>query len=456
MNRMIHSWSLVLLMLSGVAASLAGADWPGFLGPDGKGISSETGLIESLPPKGPPLLWSKSVGTGYSAPSVMGDQLVLHHRLMDKEIVQSYDAATGREGWSHSYPTAYQDPYGYNNGPRCTPLLTSNRCYTFGAEGRLVCLDRNTGRLVWQRETAKDWTVPQAFFGVGSTPLLEDGRLIVMVGGQPNSGVVAFDPETGKTLWESVGAKNWEGLKKVGWPGEPVISWQEWEKQASYCSPVAATIHGRRHVLCVTRQGLVSLNPNNGEVQFSFWFRSRANDSVNAMNPVVSGDTILISGAYYRVGSVLLKVRPDGRGVDEVWRSTALEVHWMTPILKDGFLYAFSGRNEPDANVRCVEMATGRVAWERDESWPPHSAEQPPVFGRGSFILADGRLIALGEGGMLGLFRPNPVKVEEISRFQVPDLRYPCWAAPVLSSRRLFLRNEHRLVCYDIARPAAP
>jgi hypothetical protein len=54
---------------------------------------------------------------------------------------------------------------------------------------------------------------------------------------------------------------------------------------------------------------------------------------------------------------------------------------------------------------------------------------------------------------LLGLFRPNPQRAEEISRFQVPQLHYPCWAAPVLSHKRLFLRSEDRLVCLDIGRP---
>lgn len=451
LTELVLAFAVAAMPLKGVAA-----DWPRFLGPDGTAVSTETGLLDKFPTNGPTLLWSKAVGTGYSAPSILGDQLVLHHRVGDQEIVQAMDAVTGKESWKHSYPTSYQDPYGYNNGPRCTPLLTADRCYTFGAEGRLVCVNRRTGALIWERDTAKDWKVPQAFFGVGSTPILEGDRLLVMVGGQPNAGMVAFDAATGKTLWESVGAKNWEGLKKLGWRGEPIIQWQEWEKQASYASPVAATIHGRRHVLCLTRQGLVSVNPTNGAVNFSFWFRSPANDSVNAMNPVVMDDMILLSAAYYRIGSVLLKVNPDGMGVEVVWRSTALEMHWMTPILRDGYLYGFSGRNEPDARLRCVELKTGRLMWDRDESWPPHSAEQPPVFGRGSFLLADGRLFALGEGGMLGLFKPDPAKLEEISRFQVPDLHYPCWAAPVLSSKRLYLRNERRLVCYDVAGRKSP
>jgi hypothetical protein len=346
------------------------------------------------------------------------------------------------------------DPYGYNNGPRCAPLLTAERVFTYGAEGRLACLERATGRLVWQRATAREFEVPEAFFGVGSTPLLDDGRLIVMVGGQPDSGVAAFEPETGRVLWQSVGQRTWEGRPMRGWPGEPLVRWSRADKQASYASPVAATFHGRRHLLCLMRQGLVSLNPADGAVNFSFWFRARVNESVNAANPVVHGDLVLLSAAYHRVGSVLLRVRPDGRGVDEVWRGAALEAHWATPVLVDGHLYAFSGRNEPDAVLRCVGLFTGEVAWERAERWAHRSAAQPPVFGRGSLIVADGRLVALGEGGLLGMFRPTPAGCEELGRWQVPSLQHPCWAGPVLADGRLFLRSEDRLVALDLrARP---
>jgi outer membrane protein assembly factor BamB len=441
----VSAWLVASLCLGAVEP-----DWPQFLGPRANGVSEETGLVERWPAKGPPLVWEKEVGTGYSAPSVRSNLLVLHHRLRDEEIVEAFTADRGTPLWRYAYPSHFVDPYGYNNGPRSTPLLTSNRCYTFGAEGVLLCLDLKTGAKVWRRDTGVDWNVPAAFFGVGSSPILEENRLIVMVGGQPNSGVVAFDPETGKTLWESVGEKNWEGQPMVGWPGERKVKWQNWEKQASYATPVAATIHGKRHVLCLMRQGLVSVNPTNGEVNFSFWFRSPANDSVNAMNPVVVDDLILLSAAYYKIGSVLLKVKPDGKGVDEVWRNTVLEVHWTTPIYHEGVVYAFSGRNEPDAKFRCVEFRTGKLMWDRDEKWQPHSTPTPPVYGRGSCIMADGKLIALGEGGLLGMFKVNAKEPEEISRFQVPQLHYACWAAPVLAHKKLYLRSEDRLVCLDV------
>ena len=458
---------LSLSALPSFAADDVAEDWPRFLGPRANGTSLETGLLNSLPKDGPKTIWSKKIGTGYSAPSIRGDKLVLHHRIGQEEIVECLDTKTAGPIWRYAYPCSYRDPYGYNNGPRCTPLLTTNRCYTFGVEGKLLCLDLTTGKKVWEHDTANEWQIPEAFFGVGSTPILEDNLLIVMVGGQPNSGVVAFEADTGKVAWESVGAKNWEGQLTYDWPGDRTVRWIPYEKQASYSSLVAATVHGKRTVFALTRQGLVSLNPKTGEVNFSRWFRSVANDSVNAANPVVVDDMVLISAAYFRIGSVLLRVKPDGKSYEQLWRSPnelqgrpappdqretpALEIHWTTPIYHDGNLYAFSGRNEPDARFRCVEMKSGKILWDRDESWGKHSSEQPNVFGRGSAIMAEGKLIVLGEGGMLGLFKVNPQKCDEISRWQVPQLHHPCWAAPILSHKRLYLRSEDTLICLDMS-----
>ncbi len=453
-----------LAIFLGSALGASAADWPEFLGPNRDGTSPETGLVDRFPADGLRIVWQKDIGTGYGAPSVRDGVLVLHHRIGGEEIVEAFDAATGDAKWAHKYPTRYQDPFGYNNGPRCSPVLTAEKCYTLGAEGALICLDVKTGKSVWSRATQKDFEVPEAFFGVGSSPVLEDGKLIVQVGGQPDSNIVAFDATTGKTLWQSGGAKTWDGALMHGWPGEPFAKWDTghpaFQKMSSYCTPVLATIHGRRHVLTVTRQGLISLDPATGAHNFSFWFRSPREETVNAMTPVVSGDLILISSAYYRSGSVLLRVRPDGKGVDEVWRSLALEMHWSQPNLVAGHVFAFSGRNEPDGVFRCVELATGKVKWERDERWPNASHSKlrpgeaaPNVFGRGSTIFADGKLFALGEAGLLGLFKPNADKVEEVSRWQVPGLTYPCWGAPILSGKRLFLRSENKLICLDVAKP---
>jgi hypothetical protein len=95
-------------------------------------------------------------------------------------------------------------------------------------------------------------------------------------------------------------------------------------------------------------------------------------------------------------------------------------------------------------------MATGKLVWDQDESWRKSYLAPPEKYGRGSAILADNKLIVMGEAGQLGLFRPNPVMAEEISKFQVPEMKYPCWTAPVLSNQKLYLRSESRLICYDL------
>jgi outer membrane protein assembly factor BamB len=455
-----------LLAISLLLMPARAADWPEFLGPNRDATSPETGLVDAIPSGGLPIVWSKEVGAGYSAPSIRGKLLVMHHRVGDEEIVEAMDPATGKSKWRYAYPSKFTDPFGYNNGPRCSPLLTQDRCYTFGAEGVLVCLDLKTGKLIWRRDTAKDFNLPEAFFGVGSSPIIVDDetlgeRLIVHLGANPDAGVVAFDAKTGRTMWTNVGEASWTNVPMTGWPGERLIRWNPadpaFDKQASYCTPVLATIHGRRLILCVTRQGLVALDAVSGQVKFSFWFRARQDSSVNAMTPVVVDDLIFLSSAYFKNGSVVLRVRPGGDGVDEVWRSTVLEMHWARPIYTDGHLFAFTGRNEPDARFRCVELKTGTLKWDRPEGWPNggHArvspGDEPKVFGRGSAILADGKIFAIGEAGLLGLFRPNTSQLEELGRWQVPGLYYPVWAGPVLAERRLYLRCDDRLVCLNVA-----
>lgn len=448
-----------------------GEDWPCFLGPRHTGISGETGLLAKWPKDGPPKLWDCKVGTGYSAPSVMGNRLVVHHRLEDEEIVECLRADTGELLWKHTDPTQFVDPYGYNNGPRCSPVLTTDRCYTLGAEGMLLCVSLVDGTPIWKRELRKEYKIPEGFFGVGSSPLLEGEKLIVMVGGQPNSGVVAFDADSGKPLWNNVGKSTWDKAE-TGWSSEPEYEWTGDEMVVSYSSPICETIHGQRHLLCLMRQGLVSLDPATGQDRFHYWFRPRVHESVNAAQPVVNGDTVLVTAAY-RLGAALLTIKPDGKSYEVAWKSPAnMLAHWSTPIVNDGAFYGFSGRHENEGIFRCLQADTGKVLWENpgtsDEGLKAIKQRADgrvvnietsevvpwPLYGRASKIMADGKFIVLAErGGMMSLVNVDKTKYEEVSRCEIPQMHYPSWTAPVLSRGRLYLRCEDRLICLDIKAP---
>lgn len=441
-----------------------GEDWAEFLGPRGTGISGETGLLEKWPDAGPPVVFKKRLGEGYAAPSVLGNKLVIFHRKGNEEIVECFTADEGEWLWRHSDKTSYVDPYGYNNGPRCAPLLSGDRCYTFGAEGLLTCLNLEDGERIWQRNTASEFRIPQAFFGVGACPILEGNLLIVMVGGHPKSGVVAFDATTGKTVWEAV--------SPASFPPAPLRIQRDRppEKLASYATPLAATIDGKRHVLCFMRPGLVSLDPKTGDENFSFWFRSQLHDSVNAARPLVVGNDIFLSAAY-ETGAVLLDVGNDGKSVTPIWRDVdAMQTHWSTTIHHHGYLYGFSGRHQPGSTFRCIDLKTGALKWKTeddnaDEEPDPKAGlgkTPPKYYGRGSAILADGNFIVQGETGVLALVELSPREFREISRIKYPEFGYPSWVAPVLSRGRLYLsgsrrvfdagreRYEYTLYCLDV------
>lgn len=444
-------------------------DWPQLLGPSSNGISKEVGLRRSWSKPGLPTVWKLDVGTGYTAPSILNGQLAIFHRVGNEERLDCVNAATGEEQWSISYPTSYRDPYGYNNGPRCAPLLADDRCYTFGAEGVLRCINWNTGELVWERRTQDDFEVPKAFFGVGATPILSDGVLVVPVGGQPDAGLVGMNPQTGETLWSAVGRKTWDGAA-TGWRREPQYDWTGDEMVISYSSPIAVTFHGKQHVLCLMRHGLVSIDPKTGKENFHFWFRSETHESVNASRPVVVDDTILISSTY-RVGATRLRVQPDGRSVEELWTTTdTFENHWSTPIYHDGHYYGFNGRHETGAEMVCVDAKTGEVAWstsgwegpldglkqnQQGQAVDGESGEVIPwpFYGRGSATFADGTLYVLGERGTLAAVKADSREWNETARMVAPEMTYPSWPAPVLSNGLLYLRDEDSLVCLDLREP---
>ena len=405
----ISAWAVGLL-LAGTAAPAA--DWPQFLGPDRNGHSPETGLLHSLPKKGPPVVWSRDVGEGYSGPVVAGGRLILFHRVGDRDVVECLDAATGKPRWKFPYATEYSDRLGKGNGPRSTPLIAGKHVYTLAADGRLHCLKLDSGDKVWVRSLNEDYGVRQGYFGVATSPLLVGDNLVVNVGGR-RAGIVALNKDTGKEVWKAT--------------GDP----------ASYSSPVVATLGGDRskpRLVFFTRTGLVVLDPSNGAVLHSKRWRARIDASVNAAAPVVVGDEVFISSCY-NTGGTVLRVAKDG--VKTVWANDeSLSAHFSTPVYVKGELYGFHGRQEEGTQFRCVDWQTGKVRWSKDG------------FGCGSIIAADGELIVLSESGELVLVEPTPAGYREKGRAAI--LTGPVRAHPALAGGRLYARDNRKLVCWNL------
>jgi outer membrane protein assembly factor BamB len=420
-------------------------DWTSFLGPSHNSVSTETKLSRMLPP---PLIWEFPKGSGYASPAVAGDRLVFLHRQAGDEIVECLHPETGAGRWQFKYPTAFEDRYGYNNGPRSSPTIDAagERVYTMGAEGKLHCLELGSGKVVWKHDLRAEYGVRQDFFGTASTPLLEGRLLIVNVGAPGGPSVVGFDKATGREVWRA--GKEWG---------------------PSYASPVPAVVHGARRVFVFAggeseppTGGLMCIDPATGRVDFTFPWRSRSRESVNASCPVVFDNKVFVS-ASYRTGGALLEVRSDFTH-KVLWTTQEFALHFNTAIYRDGYLYGFDGRNEPDASLACVDVSNGKVVWRATPEWTEtletngSTRQQVLSTYRGSLLAVDGRFLCLGELGHLLWMDLTPAGYKEISRAWLFAAR-ESWGLPVLSrgllyvtqnTRDVLLGAGPRLLCYDL------
>jgi outer membrane protein assembly factor BamB len=387
-------------------------DWPQFLGPTRNGVYSGPALAATWPKDGPRVVWQKPVGNGFSAPVIAKGRLILFHRLENKEVVESLDPATGNGQWRFDYPTAYQDDFGFDPGPRATPCVADGKVYTFGAEGMLHCLDLESGKKVWSVNTKSDFQAPKGFFGIACSPLVEDNAVLLNVGGPDGAGIIAFDKATGHVRWKTS------------------------NDAASYSAPVSATIGDKRYVLFLTRRAFVGVEPATGKIDFEFPFRPSISASVTAATPVVADDLVFIS-ASYGAGAAVLSLK--GGQPKKVWAGDdILSNHYATSVYRDGFIYGIDGRTDPgfQPTLRCVELRTGKVKWQDDS------------VGAATITLAGDQLLILTEKGELIRAAADPGKFKPNARAQI--LPTQVRAYPALADGILYARSKDKLMCVNL------
>jgi len=432
---------LSLVVSAGAVSWLIAAEpttWPTLAGPNGDMSSPEVGILTAWPKTGLVKLWDAPLGAGYAPPVVAAGRCFHVDGAPGKTVLSCRHSATGELQWQYETPCVYEDRYGYDDGPRACPVIDGERIIIHTVDGKLACVSATTGKELWLLDTKAKYTFHQNFFGVASVPIVVGNSCLVPVGGSPKgprpqdfrqakgngSGFVAVDKTTG------------------------VVKYATLDDLASYSSPVLATFHGKATVLYLARGGLVGIDPATGQERLRYPWRSKTLESVNAANPVVTGDTILLSESY-ELGSVMLRVKRDFT-LDVVWsnaeqdrREKALASHWCTPVVHEGAIYGCSGRNESEADLRCLDAATGAVRW------------IAPRTRRCTITKVDGHLLVLSEDGNLMLVKPNAekfVKVAEWSERTNPDLAAPCWAPPVVAEGRLYLRGKGKLICCQLCK----
>ena len=395
--------------LFGAAAPAAPADWPQLRGPRGDGASEGNGLLSSWAGGGPKELWRRPIGEGFSSVAVRGDRLYTMGLDGEQETVLCLRLEDGELVWKAPIGPKFTEEFGH--GPRSTPAVDGERVYALSASGRLAALRASDGGEVWERDLVAELGGRLPLRGYSPSPVVDEGLLLLEVGGAEGKSIVAFDPATGNPKWTAL------------------------DQRPGYSTPIVVTIDGVKQYVFAHTAGadVVALRPD-GSVHWKFnW----PNGPI-AMPVFVPPNRIFVSTAN-DVGSALLEVTRAADGTaaaKQVWASREMKNHFNTTVFHQGHLYGFD-----NATFKALDVATDKTKW-------AHRG-----FGKGSVLLADGLLLVLSDRGVLALVEASPEGYRELGRVQAMNGK--SWTSPAVAGGRIILRDQDEIVAYDLRVAAA-
>jgi outer membrane protein assembly factor BamB len=383
-------------------ASVMGADWPQWRGPDRNGISKETNWRSDWKTS-PKILWNASVGLGYSSFVVADGKVYTTGHANDTDTVYCFDAVSGKQVWKHQYPAELGDKF-FQGGTTGTPTLAGGKLYHLSRWGDMFCFDAASGKIVWQKNIQKETGLRLPDWGYTGSPLVWENLVVLNVGEHG----VALDKATGKVAWQSP------------------------DENAGYSTPLPYQQDGKTLLTFGSGRAYLAVNPKTGEKVWEHkWTTSYG---VNAADPVIHDGHAFISSGYNK-GAALLKL--GGSEPQVVWQNRTMRNQMNASILIDGHLYGVDGNEDRGASLKCIELETGKQLWEEKS------------VGAGALTAADGKLIVLCESGEVIIAKASPGGFAPLSRGQVVDPK--CWTVPVLANGLLYCRNAAgEVACVDL------
>jgi outer membrane protein assembly factor BamB len=330
-------------------------------------------------------------------------------------------------------------------GPRSSPAVAGGKVVTLGAGGTLSCLDANSGKVVWRKDSRKDYSLSYPTFHVASSPLIVDGICIVQLGGQGKGGVFAFDLDSGNSKWT-------------------------WDAEApSYASPVLMTVDGVKMVVAVAERSIVGLDVASGKVLWQSPVpaagpmgarrgpggpgggpggpgarpgggpgarggRGGGMSPMNTATPIVDGQNIIVAINGHKALSI--EKAGDAFAAKDLWTNPDVSAAFCTPVVHDDLIFGISNRG----NLYCLDKKTGAPKWTGQDSLGR--------MGFGSIVDAGAVLAALTPAGELRIFKPSDQQYSQIAKIKVTDTEI--YASPVFAGNRLLIKDKDSLMAYAV------
>ena len=425
--------SFLLIFLLAVSFAVASGtlfaqDWPQWRGPDGTNHSSETGLFEKWGSRGPRLNWTaEGLGSGYATVTVADGKIFTSGDSESAQFISAY-SLDGKQIWTKDITD--EPPKHPYQGSRTTPTYHDGKLYVVSSDGAISCLDAKFGRKVWSKNFDLWNGKMMSSWGYSESPLVDGDNVICTPGGDTGM-VVALNLETGEQTWACTLPDYGEEL---GINGKSLLD------GAGYSSAVISNGGGVRQYVQLVGRGLIGIRASDGKLLWRY--RKVANGVANIPTPIVDGDHIFTSTAY-NTGSALLKLGSfsDGVDVEEVYwldgRTFQNKLGGMT--LVDGHIYC--GHGNGSGLPVCLEMKSGEI------KWGPLRAKGK---GESSLVYADGHLVWRRQDGHVILTKAHAGAMDVVSSFKPAYQEDNSWAQPVIAGGVMYLREQDKLMAYEL------
>ena len=413
-------------ILLSFAFSCLASDWPAWRGPNGNGISDETGLISSWSQDGSNLLWSAPF-TGRSTPIVVGNRVCANGRVGEgihrQEMVACFDIQDGRKLWEHRFNVHLTTvPWNRVGWANIGADPETGYVYVQGVAGTFLCLDA-AGRVVWSRSLAEDFGFFSGYGGRTQTPVVDEDRMIVTfvsaswgAWSAPRHRTFAFDKRRGELLWMAT-------------PGErpPDLNTQS--------TPAVATIGGQRLLIQGNADGSIcAIQARTGKSVWRFRLSKRGlNTSVVVEDGIVyatHSEENIAGGVMGAVVAIDATGTGDVTDTHEQWR-THLSVGFSSPLLKNGRLYVVDN----SGNLHGLDASNGMELWDFSLG----------TVGKGSPAWADGKIFVTEVNGRFHILEIVDTGARSLDEenLTVEAERYAeIYGSPAIAHGRIFFTTE--------------
>lgn len=384
--------------------------WPGWLGPQ------RNGSIPQLPATLPPTanrIWNFTLAfPGLGGIAATSECVIFGDRGLNDQtdLFRCLSAKDGEIKWVLEYFAPGELDYG--TSPRATPLIYRDLVFLCGAFGDLHCVELATGKIVWKKNLYLDFGLEtKPTWGACSSPLIVENRLIVNPGAKDAS-LVALDPQTGKTLWQTPGG------------------------EAGYGSLIAGEFGGR---LQIVGHDAVSLGGWDIKTGKRLWTMiPEFTGDFNVPTPLAVNGSVLVATennstrlfAFNKNG--IIKPKPIAINED-------LNPDMSSPIRIGEQVYCVWNQ------MFCLDLKKGlKTSWR---------AEDKAFSDYAALITDSKRILVIGKGGRILLLDAEANQFKVISRLNLFNKPSDdnIFSHCALVGNRLYLRGESELICVDLS-----